>query len=198
MTSDPRWQSIVARDKESDSKFFYSVKSTGGYCRPSFGASRARPEDVQFFPTTEGAEKAGFRACKRRKPAETDGIFGPESAETTQPKTTKEQEPMTTVVALHEPGDEREDWRRRLHSLQEFICELLIRNQELRMSLLDSGRLVNECDEFVREHRSQSPVLIWNSSASRSCAGSRVQDLSGITQVQIRAVEMARERKMAS
>jgi hypothetical protein len=37
------------------------------------------------------------------------------------------------------PGQEREeDWRRSLRSLQECICELLIRNQELRMSLLDS------------------------------------------------------------
>lgn len=104
------------------------------------------------------------------------GVFGSESAEITQPKTTKEQEPMTTVVALDEPGDEREDWHQRLRSLQECICELLIRNQELRMALLDSGRLTNESDEFVREHRSQSPVISWNSSVSRSCAGSRVLD----------------------
>lgn len=69
ITSDPRWQSLVARDKESDGKFFYSVKSTGVYCRPSCGARLARPENVQFFTTTEAAEKAGFRACKRCKPA---------------------------------------------------------------------------------------------------------------------------------
>jgi hypothetical protein len=37
-------------------------------------------------------------------------------------------------------GQEREEeWRRILHSLQKCICELLIRNQELRMSLLDSA-----------------------------------------------------------
>jgi hypothetical protein len=37
-------------------------------------------------------------------------------------------------------GQEREEeWRRSLHSLQKCICELLIRNQELRMSLLDSA-----------------------------------------------------------
>ena len=69
ITSDPRWRSIVARNKESDGKFFDSVKSTGVYCRPSCGARLARPENVQFFPTTEGAEKAGFRTCKRCKPA---------------------------------------------------------------------------------------------------------------------------------
>ena len=39
-----------------------------------------------------------------------------------------------------EPGQEREeDLRRRLNSLQEFVCELLIQNQELRMSLLVSA-----------------------------------------------------------
>ena len=38
------------------------------------------------------------------------------------------------------PGQEREeDWRRSLLSLQECICELLIRNQELRTLLLDSA-----------------------------------------------------------
>jgi hypothetical protein len=39
-----------------------------------------------------------------------------------------------------EPCQEREgDWRQSLRSLQECICELLIRNQELRMSLLNSA-----------------------------------------------------------
>ena len=39
-----------------------------------------------------------------------------------------------------EPGQEREeDWHRILHSLQKCICELLIKNQELRMSLLNSA-----------------------------------------------------------
>ena len=43
-------------------------------------------------------------------------------------------------MQYEEPSQEREeDWRRRLHSLQECICELLIRNQELRMMLQDSA-----------------------------------------------------------
>ena len=48
--------------------------------------------------------------------------------------------PCEPGMQYEEPGQEREeDWRRSLHSLQECICELLIRNQELRMSLLDSA-----------------------------------------------------------
>src|SRR6201995_4946428 len=65
---DPRWQSVVDRDPKADGKFFYSVKTTGVYCRPSCGARLARPENVQYHLTCEDAEKAGFRACKRCKP----------------------------------------------------------------------------------------------------------------------------------
>ena len=43
-------------------------------------------------------------------------------------------------MQYEEPGQEREEnWQRSLRSLQEYICELLIRNQELRMLLLDSA-----------------------------------------------------------
>ncbi len=68
-TNDPRWLLLVARDKGSDGRFFYSVKTTGVYCRPSCAARLPRPENVRFHTTTSAAEKAGFRACKRCKPA---------------------------------------------------------------------------------------------------------------------------------
>jgi AraC family transcriptional regulator of adaptative response/methylated-DNA-[protein]-cysteine methyltransferase len=38
------------------------------YCRPSCPARIPRPENVRFHATREGAEAAGFRACKRCKP----------------------------------------------------------------------------------------------------------------------------------
>src|SRR6476469_8515348 len=66
--SDPRWMSIVNRDASGDGKFYYSVKTTGVYCRPSCAARLARPENVQYHRTCEDAEKAGFRPCKRCKP----------------------------------------------------------------------------------------------------------------------------------
>jgi AraC family transcriptional regulator of adaptative response/methylated-DNA-[protein]-cysteine methyltransferase len=69
-TGDPRWVAIVNRDPAADGKFYYSVKTTGVYCRPSCGARPARPENVQFHPTCEAAEKAGFRPCKRCRPDE--------------------------------------------------------------------------------------------------------------------------------
>jgi AraC family transcriptional regulator of adaptative response/methylated-DNA-[protein]-cysteine methyltransferase len=66
--SDPRWASVVARSTAADGTFFYSVKTTGTYCRPSCGSRLARPENVRFHPTREDAENAGFRPCKRCKP----------------------------------------------------------------------------------------------------------------------------------
>jgi AraC family transcriptional regulator of adaptative response/methylated-DNA-[protein]-cysteine methyltransferase len=65
---DPRWPAVVARDAEADGGFYYSVRTTGVYCRPSCGARRPRPENVQFHATREDAERAGFRPCKRCAP----------------------------------------------------------------------------------------------------------------------------------
>jgi AraC family transcriptional regulator of adaptative response/methylated-DNA-[protein]-cysteine methyltransferase len=66
--SDPRWAAIATRNPEADGRFYYSVKTTGVYCRPSCAARQARPENVRFHATCEDAEKAGFRPCKRCKP----------------------------------------------------------------------------------------------------------------------------------
>ena len=65
---DPRWAAIVGHDAQSDGTFYYSVKTTGVYCRPSCTARRPRPEHVQFHATCEEAEKAGFRPCRRCQP----------------------------------------------------------------------------------------------------------------------------------
>jgi len=66
---DPRWVAVVARDIKADGTFYYSVRTTGVYCKPSCAARRARPENVQFHDTREQAEQAGFRPCKPDQPA---------------------------------------------------------------------------------------------------------------------------------
>src|SRR5437773_7790391 len=60
--SDPRWAAVLARDPKADSKFVYSVESTGAYCRPSCAARTARPENVAFHATPGDAERAGLSA----------------------------------------------------------------------------------------------------------------------------------------
>ena len=66
--SDRRWQAVAARDSSADGKFFYAVRTTGVYCKPSCAARAARPENVAFYPTAGDAERAGFRPCKRCRP----------------------------------------------------------------------------------------------------------------------------------
>jgi AraC family transcriptional regulator of adaptative response/methylated-DNA-[protein]-cysteine methyltransferase len=66
--ADPRWAAVVARDPKADGRFFYSVKSTGVYCRPSCAARTPRPENVAFHASAEAAQRAGFRPCKRCRP----------------------------------------------------------------------------------------------------------------------------------
>src|ERR1700755_2460025 len=67
-TNDPRWLAVVKRQETADGTFYYAVKTTGVYCRPSCAARLARPENVQFHRTCKDAENAGFRPCKRCKP----------------------------------------------------------------------------------------------------------------------------------
>jgi len=66
--SDPRWAAVAARDRGADGTFFYSVRTTGVYCRPSCAARIPKPENVSFHRTAADAERAGFRPCKRCKP----------------------------------------------------------------------------------------------------------------------------------
>ena len=58
--SDHRWTAVVAHDPKADDKFFYSVKTTGVYCRPSCASRTARPENVEFHLTAADAEQASF------------------------------------------------------------------------------------------------------------------------------------------
>ena len=66
--NDPRWAQVLGRDRAADGLFYYSVRTTGVYCRPSCAARPAKPANVAFHVTIGDAEAAGFRACKRCKP----------------------------------------------------------------------------------------------------------------------------------
>ena len=68
IANDPRWAQVLARDAGADGSFYYSVKTSGVYCRPSCAARPARPENVAFHLTAADAEQDGFRPCKRCKP----------------------------------------------------------------------------------------------------------------------------------
>jgi AraC family transcriptional regulator, regulatory protein of adaptative response / methylated-DNA-[protein]-cysteine methyltransferase len=69
-TDADRWAAVVRRDRNADGRFYYSVRTTGVYCRPACAARRARRENVRFHSTPAQAEQAGFRPCRRCRPNE--------------------------------------------------------------------------------------------------------------------------------
>src|SRR5262249_14652715 len=68
VADDPRWARIVARDKTADGHLWYSVATTGVYCRPSCPSRIANPENVQLHDTLQSARATGFRPCRRCNP----------------------------------------------------------------------------------------------------------------------------------
>ena len=71
VADDPRWARVVARDKSADGRFWYSVSTTGVYCRPSCPSRIANPSNVVLHDTLASAQATGFRPCRRCNP---DGL----------------------------------------------------------------------------------------------------------------------------
>ncbi|HWR42221.1 bifunctional transcriptional activator/DNA repair enzyme AdaA [Sporomusa sp.] len=63
-----KWQAVVECDKNCDGLFFYGVKTTGIFCRPSCRAKTPMRENVVFFSDSDKAIAAGFRPCKKCRP----------------------------------------------------------------------------------------------------------------------------------
>src|SRR6202140_720462 len=68
VANDPRWARIVARDKTADGHLWYSVATTGVYCRPSCPSRLANPKNVQLHDSLASAKATGFRPCRRCNP----------------------------------------------------------------------------------------------------------------------------------
>src|SRR5499427_5262243 len=64
------WQAVMARDGRADGSFFFAVRSTSIYCRPSCPARRPLRTNTLFFQTRQDAEREGYRPCRRCKPNE--------------------------------------------------------------------------------------------------------------------------------
>src|SRR4051812_42355822 len=70
-----RWNTVLARNTKADGSFVYAVSSTGIYCRPSCASRRPHRDRVVFFDTTDEAQRAGYRACRRCHP---DDVAAPD------------------------------------------------------------------------------------------------------------------------
>ena len=74
------WQQVLARDARADGQFFYAVKTTKIFCKPSCPSRRPERKNVTFFPTAEQAVAAGYRACLRCEPETTEKKADPQVA----------------------------------------------------------------------------------------------------------------------
>jgi AraC family transcriptional regulator of adaptative response/methylated-DNA-[protein]-cysteine methyltransferase len=93
-TSDKaRWQALLKKDARCDGQFWYSVKTTGVFCRPSCPSRQPNRENLAFYTSIKDAEQAGFRACKRCDPKGI-GLAG------------KHAETVATACRLIEQADE--------------------------------------------------------------------------------------------
>jgi len=63
-----KWQAILHNDATYDHQFYYAVKTTGIFCRPSCKSKPPNRDNVSVFQHAEEAMAAGYRPCKRCKP----------------------------------------------------------------------------------------------------------------------------------
>lgn len=68
MTENEKWTAVVQCDTRYDGQFFYGVKTTGVFCRPSCNSKTPLRENVMFFSSAQDAMEQGFRPCKRCRP----------------------------------------------------------------------------------------------------------------------------------
>ena len=61
-------QARIAKDRNYDGKFFFGVKTTGVFCRPSCPSPTAREENVVYFKEMFEALDRHFRPCLRCRP----------------------------------------------------------------------------------------------------------------------------------
>ncbi|PFM60203.1 AraC family transcriptional regulator [Bacillus cereus] len=66
--TDEYWQAIIHNNSSFDDKFFYAVKSTRIFCRPSCKSRIPNKKNVRIFLNVEQALYEKFRPCKRCKP----------------------------------------------------------------------------------------------------------------------------------
>ncbi|MPZ43431.1 MAG: bifunctional transcriptional activator/DNA repair enzyme protein Ada, partial [Betaproteobacteria bacterium] len=65
--ADPRWEAIIARNPAADGTFYYAVRTTGVYCRPTCPSRRPLRSNVDFFAgsVTDAIYDSGYNSNAR-------------------------------------------------------------------------------------------------------------------------------------
>ena len=68
MTKEEKIRAVLTRDKSSDGKFIFGVKTTKIICRPGCPSRVPLEKNIVLFDTMDEAIQSGYRPCKRCKP----------------------------------------------------------------------------------------------------------------------------------
>lgn len=68
LSEQEKWQAVLHCDPAYDGRFFYGVKTTGIFCRPSCRSKAPLRKNVEFFARAADARAQGLRPCKRCRP----------------------------------------------------------------------------------------------------------------------------------
>jgi AraC family transcriptional regulator, regulatory protein of adaptative response / methylated-DNA-[protein]-cysteine methyltransferase len=63
-TTDEMYRALVERDKTFEGLFFACVRTTGIFCRPTCGARKPKPENVEYAASIQDALHRGYRPCR--------------------------------------------------------------------------------------------------------------------------------------
>lgn len=68
ISKEEKWKAVLSCNKNYDGLFYYGVKTTGIFCRPSCKAKAPLKKNIVFFNNIDDALKEGFRPCKLCRP----------------------------------------------------------------------------------------------------------------------------------
>jgi len=74
---DSLWKAVIRCDERYDGFFYYAVKTTGIFCRPSCRSKTPKRENVEFFFSREEALRKGYKPCKRCRPDLQTSTYAP-------------------------------------------------------------------------------------------------------------------------
>jgi AraC family transcriptional regulator of adaptative response/methylated-DNA-[protein]-cysteine methyltransferase len=109
------WEATLHRDPRADGTFFFAVRSTQIYCRPSCPARRPQRQNTLFFRTPQDAERQGFRPCRRCRPKQQDSAIALVQRVAAVLATTEDQAPRLSNLAAQvhsSPAQLRRAFRR--------------------------------------------------------------------------------------
>lgn len=66
--TDEQWRAVITNDTAYDGVFYYAVKTTGIFCRPSCKSRPPKRENIGAFQSSDEALTAHYKPCKRCKP----------------------------------------------------------------------------------------------------------------------------------